>query len=334
MARLNLRLLGDFQARLGSGPPLRLRTRKTQALLAYLASPPGQAHSREKLASLLWGDQSQPQARSRLRGSLFVLRRVLGSATPPCLALGSETVALNIDAVDVDAVTFARLVEGGNPEALARAVDLYRGDFLEGFAFRGALFEDWLMDERERLRELAVEVLAKLLAHQRSAGPAEAVLQTALRLLAVDPLQESVHRTLMRLYAELGRRGAALRQYQLCVSVLQRELRVEPEAATRQLYQEILRHGPSERIPEGDSPPYAALRRRPLTFATDNPLIGRDEEMRRLRALLAETATGHGWVVTLVGETGVGKTRLAAELAATVPKVTGRVLVGRGHESE
>src|SRR5262249_58629303 len=96
-------------------------------------------------------------------------------------------------------------------------------------------------------------------------------LQTALRLLALDPLQEPVHRTLMRLYAELGRRGAALRQYQLCVSVLQRELRVEPEAATRQLYQEILRHGPSERIPEGDSLPYAALRRRPVTFATDTP---------------------------------------------------------------
>src|SRR5262245_1574475 len=339
MARLNLRLLGDFQARLGSGPPLRLRTRKTQALLAYLASPPGQAHSREKLASLLWGDQSQPQARSRLRGSLFVLRRVLGSATPPCLALGSETVALNVDAVDVDAVAFARLIQAGDAEALGHAGELYLGDFLEGFAFRGALFEDWLMAERERLRELALEGLAKLLAHQQSAGPAEGSLQTALRLLALDPLQEPVHRTLMRLYSEVGRRGAALRQYQFCVSVLQRELGVEPEAATRQLYQEILRRHPAletttEPKTEGDSPAYPALRRRPLALAMDIPLIGRAEEIGRLRALLADTAGGHGRVVTLVGEAGVGKTRLVAELSATVPEVSGQVLIGRGYESE
>src|SRR5262245_21730737 len=224
MARLNLKLLGDFEARLGSGPPLRLRTRKTQALLAYLALPPGEPHSRDKLASLLWGDRSQPEARSRLRGSLFVLRRVLATARPPCLALESETVGLDVDAVDVDAVVFAHLIRAGNPEALRHASELYRGDFLEGLAFRGTYFEEWLMAERERLRELAVDGLAKLLASQCSSGPAEASVQTALRLLALDPLQEPVHRTLMRLYAQLGRRGAALRQYQLCVGVLQREL--------------------------------------------------------------------------------------------------------------
>ena len=98
--------------------------------------------------------------------------------------------------------------------ALEAAADLYRGDLLEGLDFRGALFEDWLMAERERLRELALDALARLLAYQRSAGLAEPALQTALRLIALDPLQEAVHRTLMRLYAQLGRRGAALRQYQ------------------------------------------------------------------------------------------------------------------------
>src|SRR4029077_4528881 len=128
MARLSLRLLGDFEARLGSGPPLRLRARKTQALLAYLASPPGQTHSRDKLASLLWGDSSQSQARSRLRGSLFVLRRTLASANPPCLVLNSDAVALHVAAVDVDGVDFGRLVQVHNPENLAKAAELYRGD--------------------------------------------------------------------------------------------------------------------------------------------------------------------------------------------------------------
>src|SRR5215510_4396164 len=117
MGRLRLTLLGGFQARLGAGAPLRLRTRKTQALLAYLALPPRQPHSRDKLASLLWGDRSQPETRSRLRGSLFVLRRVLAAASPPCLALESETVGLDVDAVDVDAVVFAHLIQVGSPEA-------------------------------------------------------------------------------------------------------------------------------------------------------------------------------------------------------------------------
>src|SRR5262245_54182248 len=140
MARLSLRLLGDFQAQLGSGPPLRLRTRKTQALLAYLAASPGQPHSRDKLASLLWEDRPQSQAPSRLLESLFVLRRVLAPADPPCLDLRSETVGLEVEAFDVDAVAFSRFIQAGDPESLGRAAALYRGDLLEGFAFRGALF--------------------------------------------------------------------------------------------------------------------------------------------------------------------------------------------------
>jgi DNA-binding SARP family transcriptional activator len=289
MTRLSLTLLGDFQSRLGPEPPLRLRTRKTQALLAYLALPPGQPHSRDKLAALLWGDRSPHQARSRLGETLFALRQALAAADPPCLELGSETLGLNADAVDVDALAFERLVQAGSPEALAQAVDLYRGDLLEGLAFRSALFEDWLMGERERLRELALDALAKLLAHQRSAGSAEAALPTALRLIALDPLQEAVHRTLMRLYAQLGRRGAALRQYQLCVGVLQRELGVEPEAETKALYQELLRRpAPAMRAPsfDGDDrsrPARLAAGARVELPAGDTPLFGRAAELGRLR---------------------------------------------------
>jgi hypothetical protein len=83
-----------------------------------------------------------------------VLRRTLASAIPPCLVLDSDAVALDVDAVDVDVVDFGRLVRVHDREALAKAVELYRGDLLEGFAFRGALFEEWLIAERERLREI------------------------------------------------------------------------------------------------------------------------------------------------------------------------------------
>ena len=334
MMRLSLTLLGDFQARLGPRPPLRLRARKTQALLAYLAVPPGQPHSRDKLAVLLWGDGSQSQARSRLRETLFVLRRTLAPADPPCLALTGETLALNVDAVDVDVPAFERLARAGDADALARAVELYQGDFLAGFAFRGTLFEEWLMAERERLRELALEALAKLLAlQQRGGGDAEGALRTALRLIALDPLQEPVHRCLMRLYSELGRRGAALQQYQLCERVLRRELGVQPEEETKQLYREILRRQSATRPGTSRSAPPGIVG--PVVSATtDAPLFGRGSEMGRLRAVLDEARRGRGRVVTIVGEAGVGKTRLVGELATEVQTVGSRVLLARCHESE
>ncbi len=236
-------------------------------------------------------------------------------------------------------MAFERLVETGGAVALGDAVHLYRGDFLQGLEFRGALFEDWLMAERERLRELALDALAKLLAYQRSAGLAEPALQIALRLVALDPLQEPVHRTVMRLYGQLGRRGAALRQYQLCVGVLHRELGVEPEQDTRQLYQEILRGRPvreatltpATRL--NNSPPRTSDRRPSVTPASEIPLIGRDAEIAGLRAMLADAARGMGRAAMCVGEAGIGKSRLMAELA-TAEEAKGRVLVGRCYESE
>ena len=330
--RLTLMLLGDFQARLGSRPPLRLRTRKAQALLAYLARPAGQSHSRDKLAALLWGDRSQPQARSRFRETLFALRRALTAADPACLIWSGETIALDADAVDIDAGAFERLAQADDVESLARAAALYRGDFLEGLAYRGTLFEDWLMAERERLRELAVETLARLLIRQREAGALEEALQTALRLVALDPLQEAVHRSLMRLYAEMGRRGSALQQYQLCVGILARELGVEPEEESRRLYEEILSRRPPE--PSAGATDQTAPQEPGASMAADAPLTGRDQEMTRLRAMLAEADRGQGRVVVLLGEAGVGKSRLVGELATVAHALGRRVLSGRCYESE
>lgn len=118
-----------------------------------------------------------------------------------------------------------------------RAIDLYRGDLLEGLSVREPAFEEWLAAERERLRDLAVEALARLLAHQAVQEAVEPAVQTALRLLALEPLQEAAHRVLMRLYARQGRAGAALRQYQACVRVLHqswgKSRRWRPAGSTR-----------------------------------------------------------------------------------------------------
>ena len=186
MVRFSVALLGDFHAHVGPARPLGIRARRTQALLAYLAFPPGQPHSRDKLAALLWGDAPQHHARNHLRQTLFVLRRALAAIDPPCLHLDGESVALS-ESVDVDAVAFEQLVRDGTPPALEQAVALYRGDFLQGMTRQADEFEEWLMAERERLRELALEALAGLLALHRAAGALDAALQTGLRLIAARP---------------------------------------------------------------------------------------------------------------------------------------------------
>ncbi len=336
MARLSLALLGGFQARLESGSPLALPTKKAQALLAYLAIPLGRAHPRDKLATLLWSGIREESARASLRQTLFATRKALGKTKPPALLVEGETLALNRSVVDVDVAAFERLVAEGTLEALASAAGLYQSDLLAGFAVDEPPFEEWLVTERERLRELASEGLAKLLAHQREARAEEAAVQTALKLLSLDPLQEAVHRTLMRLYAEQGRRGTALRQYQHCVGVLQRELGLEPEPETKELYQEILRLRPT---PPETAPTRAHARAgeptaRRVVSALEAPLIGRAAEMERLASLLRESLDGHGRLVTLIGEAGIGKTRVVAELATSAEQEGGRVLLGRSYESE
>src|SRR6185295_3663827 len=113
-------------------------------------------------------------------------------------------------------------------------------------------FEEWLTAERERLHELALQGLGRLFAYQQHAGDHEGALQTGLRLLALDALLEPVHRAVMSLYAGLGRRQAALRQYQLCMDALKRELNVQPESDTTHLYQQILKI-PRDRAEESRS---------------------------------------------------------------------------------
>jgi DNA-binding SARP family transcriptional activator len=330
MARLSLTLLGGFQARLEPGSAITLPTRKSQALLAYLALPPGRAHPRDKLAALLWGGIREESARASLRQALFAIRKALSDTS--AVHQDGDALALEPGAVEVDAATFERLVREGTSVALERAAALYQGDLLSGFAVDEGPFEEWLLGERERLRELALEALAKLLAHQRKGGASETAVQSALKLLTLDPLQEPVHRTLMRLYAEGGRRGAALRQYQQCVSVLGRELGIEPEPETKALYQEILRERPLRppavpvgRAPRGERAPSAGA---------ETTLIGRADEVARLRDALTATTAGARQVIAILGEAGIGKSRLVAELAAEAATHGMGVLLGRAYESE
>src|SRR5262249_39871070 len=325
-----------------------LPTKKTQALLAYLPLPVGHAHQRDKLATLLWGGTLDVSARNSLRQALFVVRRALAS-NDDVLRIEGDRVALDCDGVEVDAMAFERAVVDGTPAALANAANLYQGDLLAGLAVAGTPFGEWLLAGRERLRELALEGFAKLLVCQRSAGSLEGAIRTALRIAALDPLQESVHRTLMRLYVQSGRRGAALRQYQQCVSTLQREVEAEPEAETKALYSAILRarqtRAPRDEVASehrgdrelsSESRQAVELQGRSDTgdgVGVGPRLVGRDGEVAGLQRTLDDAIAGRGMVVAIVGEARVGKTSLLATVDAAGRRRGARVLAGRCYES-
>lgn len=333
MSAQRLLLLGGFELHDSRGTPLRLPTRKAEALLAYLALAPQRAHPRDALAGLLWSGSPQARARANLRQTLSLLNKALG---PGVLASSARNVALAPEGLEVDVLAFCALAEGTTVEALERAVQCCRGDLLDAMPIDEAGFEDWLLAERASLRGRMVAVLARLAALHEACGATERAIGVAQRLLAFDPLEESAHRRLMRLYAALGRRGAALRQYEVCVNVLRRELDDEPDAETRALYDAVLRQRDEPGLPGRAAPARGntAQGALPIGVAYATPLVGRGELLAGLVTLLGPVARGAGRVLALAGEAGIGKTRLAAELAARAAAQGFRVTLGRCHDSQ
>jgi len=338
MAKLTLKLLGGFTVAVGERTVPAPAGRKTQALLAYLAMRPAQPQPRDKLAALLWAGTSTQQARNSLRQALFAVRKATEAATPQSLLIDADVVALNPGIVDVDVHQFEHAVAAGAPDDFERALALYQGELLEGFAVQEAAFEAWLYAERDRLREVALDAAGRLLAHLAVRGPLDRAVQVAARLLGLDPLRESAHRALMELYVRQGRRSAALKQYQTLTVLLRRELDVAPEMETTQLYEDVLRARPprATRAPgstkESESAPRTLIT--PPRFAPALPLVGRDQELARLRYALHDAVDGRGGAVAVVGEAGIGKTRLIEALALEAMEKGAAVMLGRAHESE
>ncbi|MCX6032223.1 MAG: AAA family ATPase [Chloroflexi bacterium] len=272
-------------------------TARAQSLLAYLLLHRAAPQSRRHLAFTLWPDSSEGQARTNLRNLLHSLRQSLPQADD-YLRADFATLQWRPDApFRLDVAEFEQACAAG---VLQAAVDLYRGDLLP------ACYDDWIQPERARLQGMfiaAAEQLVRQLEERRDYGAALAVIQ---HLLRHDPLREETHRALIRLHALNGDRAAALRAYHACVTVLQRELEVAPDRATRQLYERLMRTEPAG----GET---AAA---PLPLAAALPLVGRDPEWARLLAAWHAAAGGKPHLLLLSGEAGIGKTRLAEELLA------------------
>jgi DNA-binding SARP family transcriptional activator/Tfp pilus assembly protein PilF len=254
MTPLHLSLLGGFECRSADGVALCFATRKVRALFAYLVSTAAQSHGRGKLAGLLWGDRAEAEARANLRKTLSRLRESLPDEARHCLAADARHIAVRPEGLEIDVLQFERLVADGTPETLERAVALYRGPFLEGFLECGKTFDEWLDAERRRLDEMLQQALQRLLDHYVVTGAIDRAIQIALRLIATDPLQESIHRTLIRLYMYQDRIGSALEQYRRCRDVLARELGVAPDPETERLRAELSKLLPAGAAAGEDGP--------------------------------------------------------------------------------
>ncbi|XKE46495.1 hypothetical protein LG302_04975 [Halomonas organivorans] len=236
---LEISLLGTFQCRQPETPPVVFPTHKVEALLAVLATPPLRRHSRDRLATLLWGEMPDSRARANLRKTLS---RLLGTLPETCrgaLMIDRRSLGLRMAEVRVDVDRFERWLADGTPESLEKALALYRGPFLEGMGDCGEGFEDWLLTRRHGLDERCQQLMHRLLDLYVVSGAIDPGIQLARRLLAEDALDEGVHRLLIRLYLQQDRIGSALAQYRRCCKALKAELGRPPSASTRRLGDEI-----------------------------------------------------------------------------------------------
>ena len=232
---LSLKVLGEFSLLDGSGKSMTLPTRKTRALLGYLAANADKPEPRSRLMALLWGDRGEQQARHSLNQALATLRKLASDQGEMLLDGSSDGVAFRGDAVDVDLARFHAL-RISDP---VQACDYYKGPFLDGLLISDAAFDEWLTATRSELQNLACDALERATDSAASDGNMDRAIAFARQLVRLDPLREDVHRRLMQLLFDNGDRAGAMRQYQTCVETLKKELNVGPDGATNALFDTI-----------------------------------------------------------------------------------------------
>lgn len=326
-----MRLLGGFEVWSEDRQVAGFESQKVRALLAYLVCHRRRSFSRDHLAELLWPDRSPESTRHALRQAIYNLRTNLpanGSA-PPLLANHLE-IGWNPAAdcwLDVEAFEEAQLrgMERASVDLqhLSTAAQLYRGELLAGFFVKDSPgFEEWMLTEQARLRESALEALRRLIESYRRRGEYRFALHYARRLVAIEPLSEEAHRELIRLFALLGQRNRALAQYEELMGRLRDDLGVEPLAETRALHESIL----AEAIEDAEAPEEPVG---PLI-----PLVGRQHAFAVLREDWLRALQGTVHLTLVVGEAGVGKTRLVKSFLDTVTsRRRTTVLKGRSYDT-
>ncbi len=308
MPTLHIRLLGDFSLIYNDRQVTSLNTTRLQSLFAYLVLHRDVPQQRQHLAFLFWPDTTESQARNNLRQLLHQLRQALPAveqflSADAHLLHWHPVTPCHLDVAEFEQTltladeTARRNDQHGLQDALEQADNLYRGALLPG------CYDEWILPERERLRQRHWQALEHLLRLFEGQGDHVSAIRYAQRLLALDPLSEDLSRRLMRLFTLNNDRASALRVYHTCVTTLQRELGVEPDPATREAY---------ERLMQQETPVVPARVHQPLLAAIPT-LIGRKLAWKDLQDAWYGAITAEPHFVLVTGEAGIGKSRLAED---------------------
>lgn len=247
--RWSLRLLGGFElGTFPTGHKVVLPGKRERALLAYLALSPKGRQSRRKLAALIWGDATDQTLLDNLRTCVWRLRKALGDSEHRLLASDDEDIVLDIAAFDIDALAFRRLVGQTAQAELEAAAKLCHGEFLDGFELDSEEFETWRRTERSHFLDQSVDLLWRLMKLLTERGQSERAIETGAHILWLDPLHEATARHMMRLYAESGRRGAAIQLYRTLNEALRDEVNTQPETETRQIFASLMHPDEAEPV--------------------------------------------------------------------------------------
>ena len=300
---LVVKLLGEFNVRL-DGQPIDIPSRPAQTLFAYLVLHPHTAYRREMLAGLIWPDANESNARSNLRHALWRIRKALGDPLGPEVFPSDDlTVAFE---PPTECWIDANLINGKAniataQAALKEAASAYQGEPLPGF------YDDWITLERERL-QLAFEHKMELLLQQLSQAQRWAdTIEWAEHWIKFGTAPEPAFRALMTAHAKMGLRAKVKEDYTRCVEALEREFGVEPSEETQALYQQLRSTRPLGTPAQARPAPPHNLP------AQATPLIGREAELAEITDRVVNDPGCR--LLTLVGPGGIGKTRLALQIA-------------------
>jgi DNA-binding SARP family transcriptional activator/tetratricopeptide (TPR) repeat protein len=310
------------------GRPVAIGAGKPRALLALLALNAGSTIAGERLIDGLWGEEPPATAAKMVQVYVSQLRRALAAAGD-----GAEIVTrgrgyeLRLGSGEVDAHRFERLVARGAPrEALA----LWRGSPLDDVAE-----EPFAAAEIRRLEELRLAAFELAIEHDLAAGRHRQVIGELEGLVREEPLRERLHAQRMLALYRSGRQADALEAYRDARAALVEEIGVEPGPDLRRLHEAILRQDaaldPPGEPTDGASDPQAT--RQPSAEPPRSAFVGRERELAELIAGLDDAFAGRGRLFLLVGEPGIGKSRLSDELIAHARTRGARVLVGRCWEA-
>jgi DNA-binding SARP family transcriptional activator/tetratricopeptide (TPR) repeat protein len=309
---LAVRLFGHADLAVGGRPFALATPRKSLEVIAYLLLHRAAPVSRDYLAFTLFPDDEEGTALSKLRRTLSDLLRVLPQPASSYITIDTEKIAWNRDGelwLDVDA-----FVEAAKGSHLDEAIDLYRGDLLP------EIYDEWLDAIRERHRNTYLRCLSERVSLARREADLGLAIETARKILAVDPWREDVVRRIVAMRYESGDRAGALSEYLAFAERLRTEMAADPMAETLAVVEVIAR---GEALPDERVEVPSAAGRPPVL-----PFVGRRAVMDAALRAWDAVARGRGCGLFLAGESGIGKTRVARELAHAVEDRGGIALVG------